>query len=117
MNDNLVTKIHEYLVQNKDSSMRVWVAKDILEDSEDAFLSDHIKYILDHGCVDGTVSSLVYQDTDKFFDDFSDECLELLDKLIKGRHKIFFTIDKNNLAWWCYEEVTREIADFIGLEY
>jgi len=68
--------------------------------------------------VGGTVFSLLYYcDTDKFFDDFSDECLELLDGIIKEYGEASFTINKNNLAWLSYEEVTREIADFIGLKY
>lgn len=99
-------------------------------------LKDYIRDIVNCGCVSGCVSSLIYySDTVRFFNCYKEEIIKLFKELIyntdnlyednKGLYtKIYdttiyenqkkFTIEeKNNLAWFAYEDIIYRI----GIEY
>ena len=84
-------------------------------------LKDHIKDIVQCGCISGIVSSLVYySDTTKFFNCYRKEILSMLqdpDKIVNYfddtywlDHKKYSIEEKNHLAWFIYEDITCRIA-------
>ena len=116
------------------SRLTKFVAKEILElseeyDSVEQCLNDVVK----HGCASGVVPSLIYyDDTEKFFDDFEEEILELTRKFFNSLKKeVLDLLDeyelenresfkteecfnrKNQLAWFAYEHVAAELLNQI----
>ena len=84
-------------------------------------LKDHIKDIVQCGCISGIVPSLVYySDTIKFFNCYRKEILNMLqepDKIVNYfddtywlDHKKYSIEEKNHLAWFIYEDITCRIA-------
>ena len=84
-------------------------------------LKDHIKDIVQCGCISGIVPSLVYySDTTKFFNCYRKEILSMLqdpDKIVNYfddtywlDHKKYSIEEKNHLAWFIYEDITCRIA-------
>ena len=92
---------------------------------------DDIKNIVEHGCVNGACSELIYySDTIKFYDNFSDQIWNMLEEYSKdfGAKKILDylssyinykydssvninndTTFKNSLAWWSVEKTCQKI--------
>ena len=74
--------------------------------------------IVTHGCQSGIVSALItYSDTEKFFDNHSNEIFELVEDM-KQEGMINmnnFELSKNNLAWFAFETIAQEI--YQELEY
>ena len=107
------------MVENSDSRLYVSVANDLIDsvsDSEE--LEGHIKNILQYGCISGCVSSQIYYtDTQKFFTDYNEEILELLDTYVKEYGNPHFEINSNNLSWFAYEETTRDIANDLEIMF
>ena len=87
-------------------------------------LKDHIKDILQYGCINGTVNDMIYYtDTVKFFNCYRKEILSMLqdpdksDKIVNYfddtywlDHKRYSIEEKNHLAWFIYEDITCRIA-------
>lgn len=84
-------------------------------------LKDHIKDILQYGCISGTVNNMIYyRDTIKFFNCYRKEILSMLqdpDKIANYfddtywlDHKRYSIEEKNHLAWFIYEDITCRIA-------
>ena len=84
-------------------------------------LKDHIKDIVQCGCISGIVLSLIYySDTVKFFNCYRKEILSMLqdpDKIVNYfddtywlDHKKYSIEEKNHLAWFIYEDITCRIA-------
>ena len=89
-------------------------------------LKDHIKDIVQCGCISGIVPSLVYySDTTKFFNCYRKEILSMLqapDKIVNYfddtywlDHKKYSIEEKNHLAWFIYEDITCRIALYFNL--
>ena len=71
-----------------------------------------VKEIVTYGCQSGIVSALIaYSDTEKFFDNHSNEIFELVEDM--RQEGIIdmnnFELSKNNLAWFAFEIVAQEI--------
>lgn len=96
--------------------IELFVINDILDNGEsDEEISNYINNVLTYGCQSGCVSSLLYySDTNKFFNNYSDEILSILDDL-NDAGGIPFEIDANNLAWLGYEHTMSIIATEIGI--
>ena len=89
-------------------------------------LKDHIKDILQYGCISGTVNDMIYySDTIKFFNCYRKEILSMLqgtDKIVNYfddtywlDHKRYSIEEKNHLAWFIYEDITCRIALYFNL--
>ena len=88
-------------------------------------LKDHIKDIVQCGCISGIVSSLVYySDTTKFFNCYRKEILSMLqdpDKNIYSEYtylldqKKYSILEKNNLSWFAYDNTVIRIAFHFNL--
>lgn len=96
------------------------VARSILDAGDDNEIKSYISDVLQHGCVSGTVSGLIYYtDTREFFVSHMDEIEDLKEEMEDslGEPLNIGTPIYNWLAWFGYEETTRKIADELGLEY
>ena len=88
-------------------------------------LKDHIKDIVQCGCISGIVPSLVYySDTTKFFNCYRKEILSMLqdpDKNIYSEYtylldqKKYDMLEKNNLSWFAYDNTVIRIAFYFNL--
>ena len=73
---------------------------------------EYVAQIINYGCVSGMVPTLMtYKDTDEFFNNHSDEILELLDndkeEGILDMNEVEF--NKNWLSWYAFERITFDI--------
>ena len=97
-------------------------------------VSEYIKEILEHGCQSGIVGSLIYyKDTNEFYDTYEDEIEDLLEQYqdncgysnrmeaianLNGASDVGNIMqEKNLLAWMGFEEMVREIADELEVEW
>ena len=88
-------------------------------------LKDHIKNIVQCGCISGIVPSLVYyNDTTKFFNCYRKEILSMLqdpDKNIYSEYtylldqKKYSVSEKNDLSWFAYDNTVIRIAFYFNL--
>ena len=88
-------------------------------------LKDHIKDILQYGCISGIVPSLIYySDTIKFFNCYRKEILSMLqdpDKNIYSEYtylldqKKYSVSEKNDLSWFAYDNTVIRIAFYFNL--
>ena len=88
-------------------------------------LKDHIKDILQYGCISGTVNDMIYyNDTIKFFNCYRKEILSMLqdpDKNIYSEythlldHKKYSISEKNDLSWFAYDNTVIRIAFYFNL--
>ena len=105
-----------YEMKSDAEGIRLFVIEDILAvNDSDEEIADYITGVLEYGCVSGCVSSLIYyEDTDKFFSQYYDEILEMLNEL-NIWYGISFEINPNNLASFAYEETMKDIATELGI--
>ena len=88
-------------------------------------LKDHIKDIVQCGCISGIVSSLVYySDTVRFFNCYRQEILTMVqdpDKNIYSEYtyllndKKYSVSQKNDLSWFAYDNTVIRIAFYFNL--
>ena len=88
-------------------------------------LKDHIKDIVQCGCISGIVPSLVYySDTTRFFNCYRQEILTMLtdpDKNIYSEYtylldqKKYSVSEKNSLSWFAYDNTVIRIAFYFNL--
>ena len=92
----------------------------------DYTIENAIYDILNHGCISGVVGDLIYYyQTEAFFDRHKKEINALTQELSKDiygdKYAIYHNLNggcsKNSLAWFAFEETTREIADELEIEY
>ena len=93
---------------------------------EDYSLEQIISDVLEHGCVSGMISELIYcYQTEEFFDNHKDEINKLAHELSEDIYgnpfdlykNLRYECSKNTLSWFAFEEVTRRIADEMEIEY
>lgn len=104
---------------NSNSSLQKAVITDLLSQGTTQEIVCYIKDVLNHGCISGTVSMLIYyKDTEAFFKKHFAEIFDLLNEIKEelGEYPNF-EINSNNLSWFAYEEVTRKIAYEFEIEY
>ena len=114
---NTSIRLHlEMIVEKEPQTLRAAVAREALKhDNPAVFFSD----LLNHGCVSGLVSSLIYYtDTHAFFDKYYEEiedlrceCEEETGVQISIQHDL-----KNFLAWFAFEETVYRLAIKLELE-
>ena len=88
-------------------------------------LKDHIKDIVQCGCISGIVPSLVYySDTTKFFNYYRKEILSMLQDPYKNIYseytylldqKKYSVSEKNYLSWFAYDNTVIRIAFYFNL--
>ena len=111
MNNELIKRNLETMLLNsrglKKETLEIILS--LIEDYEDyRTLFDDIMY---QGCISGIIPHLIYyRDTEKFFDKYSNEIFELYNDLKEELGEINIELNKNNLAWFAFEETTKNIA-------
>lgn len=108
------------IAQETESELKKEVIEDILdqgEESED--IISYMKDVLNHGCVSGTVSSLIYYtDTQKFFDKYQSEIFDLYNNYrTETGATPDFELNSNNLAWFSYEQTIYNLLNELEIEY
>lgn len=82
-------------------------------------IKDFFDDLLNHGCVSGMIGSLIYyRDTEKFFDTHYEEIIWLKTEFEESTGtsmQIPYQL-KNHLAWFAFEQVAYDLADYLGLE-
>ena len=93
--------------ESKLTSEVIDIILDQIEDYDNP--KDYFEDVLNHGCVSGIVPVLItYKDTEEFFNRHVDEILELLNE-VKEYGEITFELNRNNLAWFAFEETLNRI--------
>lgn len=107
------------MVENSDSKLFVSVANDLIDSvSDNEELEIHIKDIMQYGCISGIVSSQIYyKDTQKFFDNHQEEIFDLYNDLKSEYGDFLKEVNSNNLSWLAYEEITRNIASDLEIDF
>ena len=100
---------------------------EILENmAVDSSFEEVVEEVLEHGCVTGIVGSLMYYyQTKAFFDRHKDAINELAHELSEdiygNKYSIYknlqYECNKNTMAWFGFEEMTRIIAEEMEIEY
>ena len=98
------------IVSERPNSIKASIAKEALEyHCPKSFFED----LLQHGCVSGMVSSLIYYtDTHSFFDKHYDAIEQIRDEVEENLgEKLSINGDlKNALAWFAFEETAYQVA-------
>ena len=109
---NLLNSMLENTVEGTLKHDTVEIIMDQLDELTDDEILTTFNDILTYGCVSGAVSALItYSDTEKFFDNHSNEIFELVEDM-KQEGMIDmnnFELSKNNLAWFAFETIAQEI--------
>ena len=81
---------------------------------------DFFKDVLTYGCSDGIIGILTYtEDTHKFFDKYYGVIMDMVEDY---RDNTGYFVNtgwdiKNDLAWFAFEEVSRQLANELGIDY
>lgn len=77
---------------------------------------DFFKNLANNGCKSGIVNTAIFTgQTYKFFDKYYQEIMVLV-KICKFSKPVNQFLDlKNDLAWFAYEEVARQLAENLGI--
>ena len=93
---------------------------------ENITIEDAIINVLEHGCISGIVNELIYYyQTEAFFDRHKDAinklAHELSEDIYGDKYSIYknlqYECNKNTMAWFGMEEMTRIIADEMEIDY
>ena len=105
------------LMATESEGIKLYVIQDILDNGEsDEELTDYIKKVIIHGCIEGVGPLMYCQDSTKFFIDYHEEILEILDNYYEEYHKSPVDIlTAERLAWFSYETEIRLIACELGI--
>ncbi len=115
-NNELKKELQNIIDTTTELTLEKTVAHKLLnaEDSY-AYLSD----IIHHGCVSGTVSSLVHTSyAHEFFDQYYNYIQDVISEFEEQTGApVSFTHDiKTKLSWFAFEQAARNLADKLGLE-
>ena len=108
---NTMMETIESLKKWKEESKLMSEVVDIILDQIEEYDNpqDYFEEVLKYGCISGVVPALItYEDTENFFNRHVDEILDLLNEL-KEYGEISFELNRNNLAWFAFEETLNRI--------
>ena len=105
------------IMNNTDSELKRESAEIIMdmldENMTNKEILNTVENIVEYGCVNGTVSALIYySDTEPFFDRHADEIFDIYNNGIYD-----FELSKNSLAWFGFETVAYEIYEELETAY
>ena len=103
-------------IVNNTEGLKREVAEIIIDEAgeNNEEIAAYLENVTTYGCVNGTVSSLIYySDTEAFFDRHVDEIFELIEDMAEEGiiDKKQIELSKNNLAWTAFELIAWEIRD------
>ena len=101
-----IESLKKWKEESKLTSEVVDIILDQIEEYDDP--QDYFQEVLHYGCISGVVPALItYEDTEKFFDRHVDEIFDLWNEI--EYREINFELNRNNLAWFAFEEIVRRI--------
>ena len=101
-----IESLKKWKEESKLTSEVVDIILDQIEDYDDP--QDYFEEVLNYGCGSGVVPALItYEDTEKFFDRHVDEIFDLWNEI--EYREINFELNRNNLAWFAFEETLNRI--------
>ena len=109
---NLLNSIVENTMEGTLKHEVAEIIMDQVEGLDNEEILSTVEDIVTYGCQSGIVSALItYSDTEKFFDNHSNEIFELVEDakqegIIDMNN---FELSKNNLAWFTFETIAQEI--------
>ena len=112
----MLNLLNSILENTMEGTLKHDVAEIIMDQVEELHNNNEVlelvKEIITYGCQSGIVSALItYSDTEKFFDNHSNEIFELIEDM--RQESIIdmnnFELSKNNLAWFAFETIAQEI--------
>ncbi len=106
-----IQKLRE-ISKSQTDSLEKAVAIEAYDRDSDENTICFFKDLLNYGCINGMVSSLVYyRDTEVFFDNHYHEIMELKEEYEKsiGEPMTIPYHLKNHLAWFAFEETARRL--------
>ena len=109
---NLLNSMLENTMEGTLKHEVVEIIMDQVDSMNNEEILEYVAQIINYGCVSGIVPTLMtYKDTDEFFNNHSDEILELLDddkeEGILDMNEVEF--NKNWLSWYAFERITFDI--------
>lgn len=120
MKNKILNKLKK-LAKNSTNQLEEYVANYALDNySTDEEIKTFFSDLFQSGCQSGMISSLIYyQDTKEFFIKYEDEINELKEEFEESTGETLKISGKtsNFLAWFGFEEMARNIANRIGLEF
>ena len=119
---NLLNSMVENTMEGTLKHEVVEIIMDQVEGLDNNEILSTVEEIVTYGCQSGIVSALItYSDTEKFFDNHSNEIFELVEDMRQeGMIDMNnFELSKNNLAWFAFETIAQEIYNEmeIALEF
>lgn len=121
MTDKQVYKKLQKMAKDYNRSELELAVIDDLLDNDQEYIIGRMKDVLNHGCISGCVGSLIYyKDTYKFFDDYYEDIMELINNIKKETGEDFNNWNgdiKNTGAWLAYEETVRKLMNELQIEY
>lgn len=119
-NKQAVKKLKKWSDDYNRTGLELAVINDLLNEDEDYIIS-HMKDVLNHGCVSGCVSGLIYyKDTYEFFDEHYNDIMDLIAEYADEGLGFDIMADfnvKNTGAWFAYEETVRRLLNELEIEY
>ena len=109
---NLLNSILENTMEGTLKHEVVEIILSEIEGIEDDEILSTVEEMVTYGCQSGIVSALItYSDTEKFFDNHSNEIFELIEDMRQEGiiNMNNFELSKNNLAWFAFETIAQEI--------
>lgn len=105
------------IMATESEGIKLYVIQDILDNGEsDEEVTDYIKKVIVHGCIEGVGPLMYYQDSTKFFIDYHAEILELLEDYYNEFHQIpVDIITAERLSWFAFETTIKLIACELGI--
>ena len=102
-----IESLKKWKEESKLTSEVIDIILNEIEEYEDP--QDYFENVLTYGCVSGIVPALItYEDTENFFNRHVDEILDLLNE-VKEYGEIPFELNRNNLAWFAFEETLNKV--------
>lgn len=96
------------------------VITDLLSQGTTEEIKMYMKDVVNHGCVSGMVSSLIYYtDTEKFFKKHFNDIFDLYNNYIEefGTTPNLKELNANNLAWFAYEQICYNLLNEFEEEF
>jgi hypothetical protein len=121
---NLLEELEK--LQPNSNGLKRAVIDELLDYNNSDDIKSFLEDLLNHGCVSGMISGLIYyEDTNKFFDQHEDEIEDLITENMEmlgvETRPLFIeslngtaeniTQEKNLLAWFSFEETARSLAE------
>ena len=109
---NLLNSIMENTMEGTLKHEVAEIIMDQVDGLDNEEILSTVEEMVTYGCQSGIVSALItYSDTEKFFDNHSNEIFELIEDMRQeGMIDINnFELSKNNLAWFAFETIAQEI--------